>query len=228
MSASTASARADAAAAPQVPPLRRLPVPVAEPPYDDEVVGRCVSGSAGTPAEDVLQGTLALAFVLPSGVPATPQAPLPGARRLALVGRGDDADEELAGPDDGDGEPDDADFGRRATPREQLPEPRGWAARLVQALVEVQAGDRPVSQLVRWTNEEVYATVARRVRLCGSAGGQRRSGARAVVRSVHVCEPVDGVAEACALVQRGARATAVALRMEGVDGRWQCTALEIG
>jgi hypothetical protein len=32
----------------------------------------------------------------------------------------------------------------------------------------------------------------------------------------------------CALVRRGARSTAVALRLEGRDGRWQCTALELG
>ena len=41
-------------------------------------------------------------------------------------------------------------------------------------------------------------------------------------------EPVDGVAEVAALVRRGARSTAVALRLEGLDGRWQCTALELG
>jgi hypothetical protein len=43
-----------------------------------------------------------------------------------------------------------------------------------------------------------------------------------------VSEPADGVAEVCALVRRGARSTAVALRMEGMDGRWQCTAIELG
>lgn len=56
--------------------------------------------------------------------------------------------------------------------------------------------------------------------------GERRVQRRAVVRSVHVSEPADGVAEVCATVQRGLRATTMALRIEGVDGRWQCTALE--
>ena len=51
---------------------------------------------------------------------------------------------------------------------------------------------------------------------------------RGVVRSVHVSLPADGVAEVAALVRRGARSTAVALRLEGLDGRWQCTALELG
>jgi hypothetical protein len=51
---------------------------------------------------------------------------------------------------------------------------------------------------------------------------------RGVVRSLHVSEPADGVAEVCALVRRGGRSTAVALRLEGMDGRWKCTAIELG
>jgi hypothetical protein len=45
---------------------------------------------------------------------------------------------------------------------------------------------------------------------------------------VHVCEPVDGVAEVSAVAHRGGRAHAVAARLEGVDGRWRCTAVQIG
>jgi len=51
---------------------------------------------------------------------------------------------------------------------------------------------------------------------------------RGVVRSLHVSEPADGVAEVAASVRRGPRCTALALRLEGLDGRWQCTALEVG
>ena len=49
-----------------------------------------------------------------------------------------------------------------------------------------------------------------------------------LVSSVRVCEPVDGVAEVSAVVRRGGRAHAVAARLEGIDGRWRCTALQIG
>jgi hypothetical protein len=45
---------------------------------------------------------------------------------------------------------------------------------------------------------------------------------------VHVTSPFDGVAEVAATVRRGPRVTAVALRLEGLDGRWQCTALHLG
>ena len=181
-------------------PLRRLPVPRCEPPYDDLPAGQQQpDGSSG-------QGVLALAFVLPSGVPAEPEVP-----RLQLVR-----------PDDATADPV---FAEQATPRAALPTPHPWAGRFVQALVEVLAGARPPAQLVRWTSEEVYGEVQQQLRR--SRHRTSRPGMRACVRSLHVSEPADGVAEVCALVQRGTRATAVAVRLEGLDGRWKCTALAL-
>lgn len=188
-----------------VPTLRRLPVPASEPPYDDEAPGR----GPDAPACAGVQGTLALAFVLPSGVPAAPAAP-PGLHLVPPPEAFQDADA--------------VDFGPQPTPSAALPEARGWAGRFAQAVVEVLAGDRPLAQLVRWTTGEVYDEVADRV---VSAGGPAPA-PRGVVRSLHVSQPADGVAEVAALVRRGARSTAVALRLEGLDGRWQCTALELG
>jgi hypothetical protein len=49
-----------------------------------------------------------------------------------------------------------------------------------------------------------------------------------VLGPVHVCEPVDGVAEVPVVARRAGRAHAVAARLEGLDGRWRCTALQIG
>ena len=194
--------------------VRRLPLPAWEPPYDDEV-GAAAAVHAGPGA--AVQGTLALAFLLPSGVPAVPQAPLdllppPDLRLVAPA----EADEVL----------DEVEFGPQPTPRAALPEPRTWAGRFVQAVIEVLAGDRPPGQLVRWTTTEVYDDVACRITSGARPGAPTPP--RAVVRSVHVTEPADGVAEVSALVRRGIRCTAVALRLEGMDGRWQCTALELG
>ena len=204
--------------------LRRLPLPAWDPPYDDEV-GPSAALRTARSGGAAVQGTLALAFVLPSGVPAVPDlpeiltAPLaepgPGHPGLRLVGV-PDAEETL----------DEVEFGPQPTPRSALPEPQHWAGRFVQAVVEVLAGDRPSGQLVRWTSTEVYDHVTCRV-VPGSPAGTTAP-ARAVVRSVHVTEPADGVAEVSALVRRGLRCTAVALRLEGMDGRWQCTALELG
>jgi hypothetical protein len=191
-----------------VPALRRLPVPVSEPPYDpfdDEYADR-PSATTGVPA---VQGTLALAFVLPTGVPAQPTAP-PDLRLLPRPEAEEAADE--------------VEFGPQPTATRDLPEIRGWAARFAQALVEVLAGDRPLAQLVRWTSATVYDELAGRV--LGPQAVPATS--RGVVRSLHVSAPADGVAEVAALVRRDARSTALALRLEGLDGRWQCTALELG
>jgi uncharacterized protein DUF6459 len=186
--------------------LRRLPVPATEPPYDDEW-----GGAVPARPMDAIQGTLALAFVLPNGVAATPAAP-PGLRLVAT-------------PPDADADADAVDFGPQPTGSFALPEARGWAGRFAQAVVEVLAGDRPLAQLIRWTTTTVYDDVAALIVGPGSAPADS---ARGVVRSVHVSEPADGIAEVAALVRRGGRSTAVALRLEGLDGRWQCTALELG
>jgi hypothetical protein len=123
---------------------------------------------------------------------------------------------------------------RVPTPGDLLPDPQRWAAQFVQAAVEVSGGYRPAGQLIRWTSEDVYATVARRGRLAARSGaravsqGGRVPSARARVHSVRICSPRDGVVEACAVVRDRERTRAVALRMEGLDGRWRVTALEIG
>lgn len=190
--------------------LRRLPVPVAEPPFDDEL-GPLGTGRTSTPA-DAMQGTLALSFVLPSGLPAVPE---PRALHLAPPLHVDD------------------EFDAQPTPRALLTDPRQWAAQLVQAVVEVVAGDRPSTQLIRWTTPEVYTDVRTATQTFWTASHRRHRQAKAAssrvfVRSVHVCEPADGTAEVCATVLRHGRAAAVALRLVGVDGRWLCTALQLG
>jgi hypothetical protein len=48
---------------------------------------------------------------------------------------------------------------------------------------------------------------------------------RLIVRSVHVSEPDDGVAEVCAVFGTPNRCYAMAMRLEGMDGRWRATQL---
>jgi len=121
-------------------------------------------------------------------------------------------------------------IGGRGQWRVEASELEGYIARMYDETRNFVAkhplgGDRPASQLVRWTTTEVYDEVSSRVVPSASGG---RAPARALVRSVHVTEPADGIAEVAASVRRGPRCTAVALRFEGMDGRWQCTALELG
>ena len=199
-------------ATPPMHELRLLPAPMTEPPYDDELVAPPVdSVQAG-------QQKLALAFMLPGGLPAEP------ALRLVAPpnGTGDSFGAELSDDED-------LGFPPEPTPATALPNPRPVAGRLVQAILEVVVAARPLAQLVRWTSEDVYRQLARRVRIAGHEDATVRGGlAPGRVRSIHVSEPRDNLVEVCAIVQRAGRATAVALRLEGIDGRWQCTALQFG
>jgi uncharacterized protein DUF6459 len=116
-------------------------------------------------------------------------------------------------------------FEPRPTATAELPDPAAWARRMAQAVVEVLSGVRPAAQLVRWTTFEVYSGLQRR---CAPAASRSAPSRRAVVRTVRVCLPADGVAEASAVVVARGRVQAVALRLEGLDGRWRMTALELG
>jgi uncharacterized protein DUF6459 len=184
--------------------LRRLPTPVVDPPYDDELV----AAATGAPTHPD-QGALALTFTLVNGVPAVP-APDPNAVLRAM-------------PDDDDF------FEAQPTPREALPDPRPLAARLAQAIVEVVHGARPLAQLMRWTSPEVYADLERRLAaFARNSPTAHRHVNAGTVRSIHVSEPSPGVAEVCAAIRRGPRTLALALRFDGLDGRWRCTAVDFG
>jgi len=112
---------------------------------------------------------------------------------------------------------------RARTPASALPSAHPVARALVQGLLEVLAGVRPLAQLRRGTSLELYAELEQvlldRPRVAGPRPG---TGA---VRSLHVQQRPDGVAEVCATVHRGQRTAALALRLEGRDGRWCLTEL---
>ncbi len=116
-------------------------------------------------------------------------------------------------------------FGPQRTLSRLLPEPEAWVTRMAQALVEVMSGARPAPQVIRWTTPDVYAALARR-----NAVSNRRglAGRRALVRRVVICEPVDGVVEACAVVVDNGRVRAIAMRLIGVDRRWVVSELQVG
>lgn len=117
-------------------------------------------------------------------------------------------------------------FGPQATQRVHLPEPSAWARQLIAAVLECMAGARPVGQLARWLDTEPRELVARRHRLAIRRDGRPLQ--RSTILKVHVCEPVDGVAEAAVVVHHDGRVRAIAARLSGVDGRWLMTALQIG
>lgn len=116
------------------------------------------------------------------------------------------------------------DFGPSWSTRTELPDPRDAGRRLITLTLEAMAGRRPLLQVRPMTSPGVFAALSagRRPRWCDG------STSPLLVGRVHVSEPVDGVAEISAVARRDGRAHAVAARLEGIDGRWQCTALQIG
>lgn len=105
------------------------------------------------------------------------------------------------------------------------------AARIGAAVVEIVGGDRPVSQVLRWTTPEVYQDLARRAHLVAAAVG-RRPGAGGIqsVRPQLVAAHTSFVSQRCAEVslhvRYGERSRAVAARFELIRDRWQVSALE--
>lgn len=172
--------------------------------------------------------TLALALALPQEdgsptrlrvVPAPPCAPPyddepGGVPHLRLVA----VPEEPFVPDDTPW------FSEDRTPLAELPDPAVVTGRLVQALVEVLAGARPLRHLRRELSIALYAEIAESLQDGHRSGGGRP--APRVVLSVHTQTWGEGLAEACATVRHHGRLRAVALRLEGFNGRWICTDLE--
>ena len=106
----------------------------------------------------------------------------------------------------------------------------GFATRFAQAVVEVIGGDRGVYQLMRWTTDDVYDDLKRRSSVLQRTSGNdpRRRRLRAQVRSVHLSCPQPDVAEICIHVRHGHRSRAIAARIERIEGRWRCSAIEFG
>jgi hypothetical protein len=118
---------------------------------------------------------------------------------------------------------DDAWLAAERTATAALPASHVFARTLVQAVLEVLAGVRSLKQLRREMTPELYTTIATSLE-----GRAQPSGLRPdlrAVRSVHVQERPEGIVEACATVQRDGRFGALALRLEGFEGRWRCTDL---
>lgn len=125
---------------------------------------------------------------------------------------------ELAGDYD-----DDAWVSATRTPTAELPPARAMAGALVRGVLDVLAGVRGAGQLRHDTTAELYADLVPALTRARDTSGLRPD-ARAI-RSIHLQERPEGVVEVCATVVRRGRLGALALRLEGLDGRWRCTEL---
>jgi hypothetical protein len=153
------------------------------------------------PPTQAVDGSLALAFP-PSLTCALPLRLVPPARA------------ENVGPAPG--------------PTGPAPDARRFAGPFAQGVAEVLMGVRPAQQLTQVTTFEVLGQLERNAGRLAPRGLGRTNRPRPRVSSVRVCEPAPGVAEVCAVVDTGGRRRALALRLEFVGARWQCTVLRVG
>ena len=91
-------------------------------------------------------------------------------------------------------------FGPQHTSASVLPEPKPLAENLARCVLEILAGARDLDQISRWVTDDVY---------------------RSLMTRVH------GVAECCVILHGKARSRSIAIRLEGLDGRWRATAIHV-
>jgi hypothetical protein len=116
------------------------------------------------------------------------------------------------------GEEYDADFAPKPTSALDLPEINELTLRFIHHVVEIWAGRRSASQVQAMCHHLIFADLQRK------AGQQKLVGR---IRKIKVTEPLDGISESTVTVRYGDRLRVVAIRFEGLDGRWLCTALTL-
>ncbi|MDX2377064.1 Rv3235 family protein [Microbacterium sp. LRZ72] len=121
-------------------------------------------------------------------------------------------------------------FSRQRTPTTQLPDPEPLVANLARGVMEVLSGVREVDQLARWLAEDAYRKLVIRSNLAARARSARGVPAtrphHRVLSSRHM-SPADGVVESVVVVAGPHRTRAIAMRLEGTDGRWRATSLAL-
>jgi hypothetical protein len=84
--------------------------------------------------------------------------------------------------------------------------------------------------LMRWTTDDVYEDLHRRSSALQRQPGKdpQRPKLRAQVRSVHMSCPQRDVVEVSIHVRHGHRSRAIAAKIELIEGRWRCSAIQFG
>lgn len=121
-------------------------------------------------------------------------------------------------------------FAPQRTSTTQLPDPEPFLRNLTRGVLEVFSGVREVEQLARWVTEDAFRKLVVRSNLSARARSARGVSAKRPVHSilsVRHSAPADGVVEAVVVVASPARTRAVAVRLEGMDGRWRATSLAL-
>lgn len=122
-------------------------------------------------------------------------------------------------------------FGKQYTKSADLPDPGELLKVLACGIVQVLAGERPVDQLAKMVTADLYAQlrdaalVNMRKRLYSP--GKPNARLQIEVRRVRLEAPRDGVIESVVLLHSDSRTRAVAIRLEGLNARWQATMVNV-
>ena len=116
------------------------------------------------------------------------------------------------------GEEFDAEFAPQPTSAATLPEIKPLIHQFIHNVLEIWAGRRSSQQLQTVCHYSIYSQLQRATASLSEIGR---------VRKTRITEPLDGVCEATVTVRFGDRLRVVAIRFEGLDGRWLCTCLTL-
>lgn len=112
----------------------------------------------------------------------------------------------------------DSDFAPEPTSAQDLPELCEWCTHFAQNVLEVFAGRRQPTQLIKQFHHRIFGELIKK------SGSESEVGK---IRKLHLSEPLDGICETTVTVRFGDRLRALTFRFEGVDNRWLCTALTL-
>lgn len=104
------------------------------------------------------------------------------------------------------------------TSASELPELHSWTMKFAVSVLEIWAGRRQPAQLISKLHRQIYMDLLKQV------GSQKEIGR---IKSIHQCQPLDGICESTITVRFGDRLRAMVIRFEGVDQRWLCTELRL-
>lgn len=110
---------------------------------------------------------------------------------------------------------------------------KAWIPQFAQKIAEVVGGDRPASQLVRWTTKDVVADLRYRAALTARSGAYepglgRHQPVRPRVYRWHLHMVTETIVEATVNIKFGHGHRAMALRFEQSGENWICTVLNFG
>lgn len=116
------------------------------------------------------------------------------------------------------GEEFDPEFAPEPTSAEDLPDITELMSQFMHNVLEIWAGRRSASQVQAMCHHLIFAEIQR------TAGQQKVLGR---IRNIKLTQPLDGICESAITVRYGDRLRVVAIRFEGLDKRWLCTALTL-